>query len=442
MVFFKYLKYQFKLHKKLIIIVILTFLLNIYITYSIFKLKSNNQLNLNYNLEGNDNILLPSLFLFDIDNLTDVKKRINSNDSNLKNPCNYLIEEAENLLEVQSFSVTQKILLPPSNDKHDYYSILPYSWKNENGEYINKDGYVNPDILYYKDNYSLGTTATRSFKLALVYFFTDDEKYASKSADLLRKWFLDEKTKMNPNFNWALSTPNGQEGQGGSIEGMFLPLVIEADGLLTKSVSWTDVDHKNLVLWFNELLNWFLTSKIQLEDAESLNNHGTWNDILIADFSLFVGKKDLAKKILNEALIKRIEKQIEPEGKQTYEISRSKSLWYSVFNLRALFHLAELARHVNIDMFNYTSNDGRSLKKALDYLMPFIQGKKKWPYQQMSEEIWFVESQQEVNELLLEILQAAAIIYDDFSYADSLKFLGLKNQQYHISNLLYPSNKN
>ena len=435
---FEYLKYQFKVHKILIVIVILTFLFNIYITYLIYKIKGYNQVYINYNLDENVNLLLPSLFLFNRDNLIDAKKRINSNDRNLKDPFNHLIKEAENLLEGQPFSVTQKILLPPSNDKYDYYSILPYSWKNESGEYINKDGYVNPEILNYKDNYRLQTMATSSFKLALAYFLTDEEKYASKSADQIRKWFLGDKTKMNPNFNWALSTPNGQEGQGGSIEGMFLPMVIEADGLLTKSVSWTNEDHKKLELWFDELLNWFLTSKIQLEDAESLNNHGTWNDILTADFSLFVGKKDLAKKILNDALIKRIEKQIEQDGKQTYEISRSKSWWYSVFNLRALFHLAELARHVNIDMWNHTSKDGRSLKKALDFLIPYIQGKEKWPYDQLSAEIWFVESQQEINELLVDILQEAALVYKEDKYLDAIKYLNPEKQDYNVRNLLFP----
>jgi hypothetical protein len=46
--------------------------------------------------------------------------------------------------------------------------------------------------------------------------------------------------------------------------------------------------------------------------------------------------------------------------------------------------LARLGEHVDVDLWRYETNDGRSIRKALDYLAPFGTGNRAWPHQQIN----------------------------------------------------------
>jgi len=46
-----------------------------------------------------------------------------------------------------------------------------------------------------------------------------------------------------------------------------------------------------------------------------------------------------------------------------------------------------LGEHVGVDLWNYQTGDGRSLRKALEFLIPYIDPQNKWPWQQISEPV-------------------------------------------------------
>ena len=103
----------------------------------------------------------------------------------------------------------------------------------------------------------------------------------------------------------------------------------------------------------------------------------------IADFALFTGQRDLAVRTLNEAKTKRIAAQVEHDGRQPRETDRTKGLSYSVMNLDGMMQLAQLGEHVNVDLWNFETKDGRGIRKALDWLIPFASGEKQWTYEQI-----------------------------------------------------------
>lgn len=87
---------------------------------------------------------------------------------------------------------------------------------------------------------------------------------------------------------------------------------------------------------------------------------------------------------MSEFSAKRIAKQIDPDGRQPHELDRTQTWSYSVFNLEAFFSAASIADKLGVDLWSYPSPDKRSMRKALDWLVPIPTGEKKWTYQQIS----------------------------------------------------------
>jgi len=189
---------------------------------------------------------------------------------------------------------------------------------------------------------------------------------------------------MNPNLQFGQGIPGINTGRGiGLIETAGLPRVVDTTGLLSGSKSWTVADQKGLEKWYREFLEWMQTSRYGRDEAAAKNNHGTYYDVQVVSFALFLGRKKVAEEVLKAARQKRIAAQIEPDGRQPRELARTKSWGYSVMNLRGLMSLARLGEHVGVDLWQFETPDGRSLRKALDYLSRFAFGGEKWPHQQI-----------------------------------------------------------
>jgi hypothetical protein len=107
--------------------------------------------------------------------------------------------------------------------------------------------------------------------LSLAYYFTDNRQYASKAVELLRVWFLDNGTYMNPNLLYAEMTPGKNNG---SSTGVF-----DAIGLIQHSPLWTKQDQLGVQLWFTKYLDWLLNSDFGKKEAQATTNHGTWYNV-------------------------------------------------------------------------------------------------------------------------------------------------------------------
>jgi hypothetical protein len=319
--------------------------------------------------------------------LATVKKRAATGDERLAPAIERLRAEADEALSTGPFSVTASGVAPPSGDKHDYMSVGPYWWPDPNKDdglpYVRRDGRVNPEF-YEHDTVPRGKLCDAVETLALAYYLTGEEEYANHAARLLRAWFLDEETRMNPHLQYGQAIPGRCTGRGiGLIDTLSFIDLLDAVGMLAQSEAWSADDQERLEAWFSRFLDWMLESRYGRDEAATKNNHGTWYDAQVAAYALFTRREDVAARVLQESATKRIARQIEPDGRQPHELARTKSFSYSVMNLRGMFTLAALAERVGVDLWNYESVDGRSVRKAIDYLACFVDNKDAWQHEQI-----------------------------------------------------------
>jgi hypothetical protein len=321
--------------------------------------------------------------------LAESRRRVRDGDPALAAAVAELTELADRALAAGPFSVVDKDVMPPSGDKHDYMSQAPYWWPNPDTEdglpYIRRDGERNPEIHALRNRAQLGELIDAVETLSLAWYVTGDDKYASRAAHLLRAWFLDEATRMNPHLRYGQAIPGINDGRGiGIIETRGLVRVVDVLGLLADSEAWTAADQRAIEAWFDAYLTWMRESKHGRDEADQPNNHGTFYDVQVASYALLLGKRDVAQQMLATAGERRIAAQIEPDGRQPLELARTKAWSYSIGNLAGLMALARLGEHVDVDLWSYETADGRSIRRALDFLAPYGAGKDDWPYPQIN----------------------------------------------------------
>jgi hypothetical protein len=376
-------------------------------------------------------------FLYDENDLLRAQKRAAAGDPAAAAAVKALRARADRALKEGPFSVVHpRPRKPPSGDPHDYMSQAPYWWpdpkKPDGLPYIRRDGQTNPEVNKF-DRPLLGKMTSAVGTLAQAYRLTGDERYAAHAARLVRAWFLDPATRMNPNLNYGQFVPGRNDGRGtGIIESRNFLTVVDAVGLLRDSPAWTKADQAGLEEWFRRFLHWLQTSAPGKEEAAATNNHGSWYDVQVVTFALFSGDRKTAKAVLEQVGAKRIARQIEPDGRQPRELKRTKSFGYSVFNLEALVHLAALGERLGVELWHYRTEDGRSLRKALDWLLPYALGEKEWPYPQLGK----LQA-----DGLAPLLRRAANAYREPRYEQALARLPQADRRREALELLYPARR-
>ena len=274
---------------------------------------------------------------------------------------------------------------------HDFYSEGDYWWPNpdkpDGVPYIRRDGETNPE------NFSTHRLMLRAMRNAITSLTMEamcllQEEggragaavYAERAEQILREYFLDECTCMNPSLSYAQAIQGVCTGRGiGIIDTVHLtdvPYAVEAlyaNGLLSETV------YSGLRGWFSAYLGWMLSSGNGIDEMNTDNNHAICFFMQAAVFARFTDNTVILGCCRAE-FKQRLIRQMAPNGAFPRELARTKPYNYSAFTLDNLCLLAEAASVPEDDLWHFKDEQGRSLSRGIDFLLPYLVDKSTWPY--------------------------------------------------------------
>ncbi|MEU9916301.1 alginate lyase family protein [Streptomyces sp. NPDC051001] len=337
---------------------------------------------------------VPHTVVLDGARMQQTKLRLDRGDRQLRRTVAALTARADRWLDQGPWTVVDKPRPAPGGDVHDYLSQAPYWWPSQapttdnpwGCPYVQRDGERNPEVDSGTDRQDVEKTFDSAYDLSLAWYYTGDRRYAEKAGQVLRTWFLDPDTRMNPNLDHAQFIPCKYDGRAiGIIDfSQSYTAVLDAIALLeTGAPGWSRTDRTAMTRWNADFLDWLAHSEFGTQEAAATNNHGTFYDLLLAGLAYATGDKGLARRTVLDARARRIAPQIAADGSQPQELARTRSWHYSTFDLVAYTRLAGIGRHVGVDLWAYRGPDGQSLFNAVDYLLPAATATAPWPHPEL-----------------------------------------------------------
>ena len=295
-----------------------------------------------------------------------------------------ILNAADAALKLEPVTITKFHAQLSEGEPNDFYSNGDYWWPNPNTTnglpYVQRDGQTNPDN-FNKHRECIWQLRNAVAALGAAYKITGDEHCVKKSVELLRVFFLDPATRMNPNLKYAQAIPGVTPGRGiGIIDTLHLieiPLAVEA---MENSPAFPPEVLAGLKHWFADYVTWMTTSKNGHVEANATNNHAVAFWLQVAVFSQFTGNEPQLAECRRQFKEIFVAKQMAADGSFPRELARTKPYGYSIFQLDNLTSLCQVLSTTDDNLWNFTTPDGRGIHKAVAFLYPYLADKATWPH--------------------------------------------------------------
>jgi hypothetical protein len=294
-----------------------------------------------------------------------------------------ILKTAEIALALPPVTITSSRAKLSEGGPNDFYSNGDYWWpdpsKPDGLPYIQRDGESNPG------NFNDHRVAVRKLQdavaaLGAAWKITRDDRYTAKGVQLLRVFFLDPPTRMNPNFQYAQAIPGVSPGRGtGIIDGLHLIEIPKAVEAMTNSAALRPEVLTGLKDWFGALVQWMATSKNGRQEAAAKNNHSVAFYLQMAVFSEFAGDEVHVEECRRQYKTVFVPNQMAADGSFPQELRRTKPYGYSIFQLDNMATLCQVLSRPDDNLWTFRLPDGRGIQKAVEFLYPFLEDKSKWP---------------------------------------------------------------
>jgi hypothetical protein len=180
-----------------------------------------------------------------------------------------VLKAANHYLKEAPITITASVSPRSAGGVHDFFSEGDYWWpdpKDPNGPYIQRDGMSNPQNFVDHRRY-LMRLSVQVPGLVAAWKLTKDPRYANHAVKHLVAWFIDERTRMNPNLQYAQAIQGRFTGRGiGIIDTIHLVEVARAIEVLKDSRALTAANRSSILQWFGEYVQWMTTSKNGIDE--------------------------------------------------------------------------------------------------------------------------------------------------------------------------------
>lgn len=293
------------------------------------------------------------------------------------------ISRADEAMKMAPETVTKFRCERSTGGIHDFYSEGDYWWpdpENPAGPYIQRDGMTTPENFVAHRKVMIRLSQIIG-SLASAYKITGDEKYVKAALPHLKAWFVDSTTLMNPSLTYAQAIKGRFTGRGiGIIDTIHLMEVAQGVIIMQEAKCFDKEILLAVKSWFSEYLQWLTTHPYGKDEMNAKNNHGTCFVMQVAAFARLTGNDKLLDFCRDRFKNILLPSQMAEDGSFPLELKRTKPYGYSLFNLDAMSVLCHILSDSKNDLWNYRTADGRSIKKGIEYLYPYIADKSRWPF--------------------------------------------------------------
>jgi hypothetical protein len=293
-----------------------------------------------------------------------------------------ILKKAEWALQQQPVTVTAESSSRSAGGRHDFYSEGDYWWPNPvsaDSPYIQKDGMTNPDN-FVAHRHAMIRLSQVIGALGSAYILFNDKEYVKHALLHCRAWFVDTATMMNPNLLYAQAIKGRATGRGiGIIDAIQLMEVVRGLTAMKDSPAMDKALLNDIKNWFDQFLQWLTTHPYGKDEMNAANNHGTCWVMQVAAFAKFTGNEKLIQFCIDRYKNVLLPNQMAVDGSFPQELRRTKPYGYSIFNLDAMTTICQVLSSTTDNLWEYKTTDGKTIKKGIEYLYPFIKDKTKWP---------------------------------------------------------------
>lgn len=292
-----------------------------------------------------------------------------------------VIAAADRCLKDAPITVTASSSPRSAGGPHDFFSEGDYWWPdpdNPAGPYIQKDGMTNPGN-FNDHRRALMRLSLQMPALAAAYTATKDRKYTNAAARHARAWFMSRGTRMTPALRYAQAIHGRVTGRGtGIIDTIHLVEVARALERLDGAPGWSRDEAAETRRWFADYLEWLTTDQSGKDERDATNNHATCWVMQVAAFAHYTGNEPLMRDCRTRFKTVLVQ-QMAVDGSFPRELGRTKPYGYSLFNLEAMATICQILSTPEDDLWAFELPDGRGMRKAMAFMVPYIRNKKAWP---------------------------------------------------------------
>lgn len=288
-----------------------------------------------------------------------------------------VVAAADRFLTQAPLTVTAAHSSRSAGGPHDFFSEGDYWWpdpKNPDSPYIQRDGMSNPGN-FVEHRKALMQLSVQMPALAAAWKISQKSVYAGHAAAHLRAWFVDEKTRMNPNLQYAQAIHGRFTGRGtGIIDTIHLVEVAQAIPFIVDAAALSKADAAAVKQWFADYAAWMTTHPNGIQERDSKNNHAACWAMQVAAFAKLTANRELLEDTSNRYKTILLPDQEAADGSFPRELARTKPYGYSLFNLEAMSAICQIH-----GLWGFHLPDGRGIDRAVGFLFPYIKDKGSWP---------------------------------------------------------------